>query len=151
MGTDESGYDVRPGVLTADDVSGVVAAFEDLGGRSRAGARHLMAHPVVAGLATDHRLLALAEGVLGIGARPYRATLFDKSPRSNWLVVWHQDTALPLRLRRDVPGWGPWSVKCGSFTHTLPRPHFNRSSPFGCIWTTPGRRTGRFESFRART
>jgi ectoine hydroxylase-related dioxygenase (phytanoyl-CoA dioxygenase family) len=44
---------------------------------------------------------------------PYRATLFDKSLRSNWLVAWHQDTALPLRSRHDAPGWGPWSVKGG--------------------------------------
>ena len=41
------------------------------------------------------------------------ATLFDKSPVSNWLVVWHQDTALPLRVRREIPGWGPWSLKDG--------------------------------------
>lgn len=27
--------------------------------------------------------------------------------------MWHQDTALPLRERNDVPGWGPWSVKGG--------------------------------------
>ena len=26
-------------------------------------------------------------------------------------MVWHQDTALPIRERVDVPGWGPWSVK----------------------------------------
>jgi ectoine hydroxylase-related dioxygenase (phytanoyl-CoA dioxygenase family) len=39
--------------------------------------------------------------------------LFDKSPTSNWLVVWHQDTALPLRVRSHVPGWGPWSLKAG--------------------------------------
>ena len=32
---------------------------------------------------------------------------------ANWLVVWHQDTALPLIERRDVAGWGPWSVKAG--------------------------------------
>jgi len=44
---------------------------------------------------------------------PYRATLFDKSSARNWLVTWHQDTALPLRERREVPGWGPWSVKSG--------------------------------------
>ena len=30
---------------------------------------------------------------------------------SNWLVVWHQDTALPLREKRETPGWGPWSIK----------------------------------------
>jgi len=31
----------------------------------------------------------------------------------NWLIVWHQDTALPLRERRELRGWGPWSVKEG--------------------------------------
>ena len=25
-------------------------------------------------------------------AMPFRATLFDKSPMSNWLVAWHQDS-----------------------------------------------------------
>jgi ectoine hydroxylase-related dioxygenase (phytanoyl-CoA dioxygenase family) len=49
----------------------------------------------------------------GSGAFPYHATLFDKSPTSNWLVVWHQDTALPLRERKALAGWGPWSVKEG--------------------------------------
>src|SRR5262249_53495106 len=32
---------------------------------------------------------------------------------ANWLVVWHQDTALPLRRRVELSGWGPWSVKGG--------------------------------------
>jgi ectoine hydroxylase-related dioxygenase (phytanoyl-CoA dioxygenase family) len=72
-----------------------------------------MSHPVVAELAGGRRLLTLAQNVLGKDAKPFRATLFDKSPGSNWLVVWHQDTSLPLRFRRDVPGWGPWSVKAG--------------------------------------
>jgi ectoine hydroxylase-related dioxygenase (phytanoyl-CoA dioxygenase family) len=27
--------------------------------------------------------------------------------------VWHQDTALPLRERHELPGWGPWSAKDG--------------------------------------
>jgi ectoine hydroxylase-related dioxygenase (phytanoyl-CoA dioxygenase family) len=61
----------------------------------------------------DARLLAIARDVLGRTGVPYRATLFDKSPQRNWLVAWHQDTALPLESRRDVAGWGPWSVKAG--------------------------------------
>jgi len=55
----------------------------------------------------------MAQEVLGDAALSLRATLFDKSPTSNWLVVWHQDTALPLRERREAPGWGPWSTKDG--------------------------------------
>ncbi len=75
--------------------------------------RHAMRNERVAAVARDPRLFLLAQEVLGSAAIPFRATLFDKSPTSNWLVVWHQDTALPLRERREVPGWGPWSVKDG--------------------------------------
>ena len=64
-------------------------------------------------LAREPRLQEVAREILGSEAVPFHATLFDKSPRANWLVVWHQDTALPLRDQRDVPGWGPWSVKDG--------------------------------------
>lgn len=81
--------------------------------RSKAGVRHALSHPAVATLAREPRLLEIAQQVLGGEALPFRATLFDKSPNANWLVVWHQDTALPLRERRDTPGWGPWSVKEG--------------------------------------
>ena len=86
--------------------------------RSRAGARHLMGQAAVGRVARDERVLGIARESLGGAAVPYRATLFEKSGESNWLVVWHQDTALPLRERREVPGWGPWSVKEGvSYAH----------------------------------
>lgn len=81
--------------------------------RSRAGMRHAMRNESVAAIARDSRLIAMAQEALGSAAAPFRATLFDKSPTSNWLVVWHQDTAVPLRERREVSGWGPWSIKNG--------------------------------------
>ena len=81
--------------------------------RSRAGVRHAMRIPVVSHVARSTQMMEIAQGVLGREAFPFRATLFDKSPTANWLVVWHQDTALPLRERCDKPGWGPWSVKHG--------------------------------------
>jgi ectoine hydroxylase-related dioxygenase (phytanoyl-CoA dioxygenase family) len=81
--------------------------------RSLAGVRHALGLPPVAAAAQEPRLLGLAREVLGANAFPFRATLFDKSPSANWLVVWHQDTALPLRERNEQPGWGPWSVKEG--------------------------------------
>ena len=81
--------------------------------RSRAGARHLLAVPAITELAKDSRLMQLAASVLGCEPLPFGATLFDKSPEANWLVAWHQDTALPFVERREVPGWGPWSKKAG--------------------------------------
>jgi ectoine hydroxylase-related dioxygenase (phytanoyl-CoA dioxygenase family) len=67
--------------------------------------------PFVAALGA--RLVSIARSALGNGAFAFRATLFDKSPEANWLVAWHQDTALPLREKREQAGWGPWSVKDG--------------------------------------
>ncbi len=42
-----------------------------------------------------------------------RAILFDKHPRANWSVPWHQDTTIAVRQRREVRGFGPWSIKAG--------------------------------------
>ena len=58
-------------------------------------------------------MLDIARQVVGAAAVPFRATLFDKSPAANWLVVWHQDTALPLRQPVERDDWGPWSTKAG--------------------------------------
>ncbi|WP_310497181.1 phytanoyl-CoA dioxygenase family protein [Sandarakinorhabdus sp.] len=48
------------------------------------------------------------------GARAVRAIWFDKTPDANWLVPWHQDRTIAVRERREVPGYGPWSVKQGT-------------------------------------
>ena len=94
--------------------------------RSRAGVRHALAHDAVAALARSPRLLGMAEQILGGSAFPFHATLFDKSPKANWLVAWHQDTALPLRDRKDAPGWGPWSLKDGVIYAHAPAAALNR-------------------------
>jgi ectoine hydroxylase-related dioxygenase (phytanoyl-CoA dioxygenase family) len=108
------GFAIFPDVLAASDVGELLAALaKSPPQRSRAGARHVLSHPAVATIATDSRLLSVARTVLGPHAFPYRATLFDKSATANWLVAWHQDTALPLRERREASGWGPWSIKDG--------------------------------------
>lgn len=108
------GFAVVPGVLSDSETAALVEHLKlSPLPRTRAGARHAMRDAAVSEVARDVRLLQLAQQVLGVGALPFRATLFDKSPTANWLVVWHQDTALPLLERRDAPGWGPWSIKDG--------------------------------------
>ena len=81
--------------------------------RSRAGARHVLAVRSITELAQSSSLMEIARGLLGNAAIPFRATFFDKSQNSNWLVAWHQDTALPLAARNEIPSWGPWSTKDG--------------------------------------
>ena len=111
---DQNGFAIVSGVLNPDEVSSLLRNLEGPSLlHTRAGIRHLMANSHVASLASDIRLLEIAREILGSEAFPFRATLFDKSQDANWLVVWHQDTALPLRSRKETPGWGPWSVKEG--------------------------------------
>jgi hypothetical protein len=113
-GGNDVGFLIVKDVLALSETARLLRTLEaSLLTRSRAGARHLMKHAAVSDVANDPRLLAIARGFLGPFAVPYRATLFDKSSARNWLVPWHQDTALPLQERRDVPGWGPWSIKSG--------------------------------------
>ena len=110
----KDGFAILPQIISEREIANLQAVLDQSGlPRSRAGMRHAMRNQSVTAVARDPRLLSMAQEVLGSTAVPFRATLFDKSPVSNWLVVWHQDTALPLRERRDVLGWGPWSVKDG--------------------------------------
>jgi ectoine hydroxylase-related dioxygenase (phytanoyl-CoA dioxygenase family) len=110
----EVGFWIEENVLSKRECVALIDALsQNHERRGRAGARHLMSNPAVASVANDQRLLQIAQRVLKREAVPYRATLFEKSERSNWLVVWHQDTALPLVSRFDSPEWGPWSKKTG--------------------------------------
>lgn len=114
MGIHESGFEIQQGVLQAEECSSLLAALSTESSRvHRAGLRHLMVRKDVSTLAQDRRLREIAARVVGPSATPYRATLFDKSGATNWLVPWHQDTALPLTAPFDLAGWGPWSQKEG--------------------------------------
>lgn len=109
------GHRVVADVCRGEELDLVMRAIEgaEPGHRSRAGARHLLRIECVHALANDDRLIALARQFVGESPRPFRATLFDKSADANWLVAWHQDTALPLRRRVESTEWGPWSIKAG--------------------------------------
>ncbi len=110
-----SGYAITPGCLSPRECDEIADALSAAAiSRSRAGIRHLMSNPTVAALAIDDRLIELAKEWLGHVAVPFRATLFEKSYNTNWLIPWHQDTALPLTKRLDATGWGPWSEKAGA-------------------------------------
>src|SRR5262245_7189469 len=53
------------------------------------------------------------EPILGPGAFVVRGLFFDKTPRANWKVSWHQDLTIAVRVRIEAPGFGPWSLKAG--------------------------------------
>lgn len=70
-------------------------------------------------LAFSEPLAGLARSILGTAALPVKLTIFDKTPRANWKVPWHQDLTITVRERREVPGYGPWTEK-GGLPHVQP-------------------------------
>src|SRR5215469_15513084 len=112
---EKQGFAILRDALTPAEVTKLL---EDLSHISvqphKAGIRHVLGCPGISPIAWDLRLLGAAQQILGPTAFPFRATLFDKSPAHNWLIAWHQDTALPICERRNVAGWGPWSIKDGT-------------------------------------
>jgi len=110
----DPGYSIYDQVFQRSEmrqvVEALVAAHVE---RTKAGARHVLKVPAVRELSADPRLITIASQFVGSTPIAFRATLFDKSPMANWLVVWHQDTALPLRHRVEGAEWGTWSTKAG--------------------------------------
>src|SRR5258708_1886511 len=109
----QQGFEIIPDLFDREGMASLIESLDQMPlQHGRAGVRNALRIESVREFAGDSRVLNLASNLLDGDAAPFRAT-FDKSSRANWLVVWHQDTALPLRERRDVKGWGPWSVKEG--------------------------------------
>jgi hypothetical protein len=108
---ERDGFAIVRGVLSAAAREALLLALGDASG---AGRRGLLGVPAVRALARSAALLDLVAPALPGGEpRPVRAILFDKSPAANWLVPWHQDVTIAVRERREVEGFGPWSVKDG--------------------------------------
>lgn len=81
--------------------------------------RNLLAVPIVRELAASAPVRVLAESVLGKNCIAVKGTFFNKTQEANWKVVWHQDLTIMVRERREVPGFGPWTIKAG-INHVQP-------------------------------
>jgi ectoine hydroxylase-related dioxygenase (phytanoyl-CoA dioxygenase family) len=77
------------------------------------GMRNLLAAPIVRELAGSAPVRTVAEAVLGKNCFAVKGTFFNKTQESNWKVAWHQDLTILVRERREVHGFGPWTVKAG--------------------------------------
>jgi ectoine hydroxylase-related dioxygenase (phytanoyl-CoA dioxygenase family) len=150
---EQHGFAILPEVLTRREIERLDESLaRNPLPRTRAGMRHALRHPAVLAVARDPRLVAIAQEILGCDPFPFKATLFDKSLISNWLVAWHQDKALSLRVRREHRAWGPWSVKDGVIYANAPasalssvvalRLHLDDSTPEnGPLRVLPGTHT----------
>ncbi len=121
---ERDGVLVIPEVIPSDRCDELLSALITLdtdGSRRRGGVRDLFAvAPLVRELAASAPFRRIVDTVLSPSAFPVRAILFDKTPRSNWHVAWHQDVTIAVSDRMEsLEGFGPWSSKAG-ITHVQP-------------------------------
>jgi hypothetical protein len=88
-------------------------------GDTRYAIRNLLALPVICELAASIVVRTLVEAVLGEHCFGVKGTFFNKTQEANWKVAWHQDLTIMVRERREVAGFGPWTVKEG-IVHVQP-------------------------------
>jgi len=112
---EQSGYGIYSSRLTWEEIEDYRALLDTFVAKDGLpGRRDLLRRiPEVGVLARDPRLLGLLHDAIGIGGFPVRGIFFDKAESANWPVLWHQDLAIAVRERIDVPGFGQWSVKDG--------------------------------------
>lgn len=109
---ERNGFAIVESVIQPSECDDLIARLEGFTEyRSRAGIRNLMTFPDVAAITNDPRLTGLTKKIFGQPLIPFKATLFEKSGKANWLVAWHQDTAIPVEKAVNSDGWGPASVK----------------------------------------
>jgi ectoine hydroxylase-related dioxygenase (phytanoyl-CoA dioxygenase family) len=115
---EHDGWTVTGRVVAASSIEAITADFNRLAHREpdsprRGGIRDVLGWPSVRDLARSQPVGSVAELVLGRACFAVRAVLFDKTPSSNWKVIWHQDLTIAVKERVDTPGFGPWTNKAG--------------------------------------
>jgi ectoine hydroxylase-related dioxygenase (phytanoyl-CoA dioxygenase family) len=75
------------------------------------GIRNLLSNQVVRRIAGSDEVRKSVASVLGDECFAVRGIFFNKSPKANWKVTWHQDCVIAVREKLDIEGWGPWSSK----------------------------------------
>ncbi len=110
MSLHDSGYDIPSHGLAEADLQALSREFPP----SSPNRRNLFVFsPIVESLVKRGSFSHLAQEVLGERAFAVRAIFFNKIEKANWHVPWHQDIGIPIRERRDVPGFSAFTRKDG--------------------------------------
>ncbi|MBF5042162.1 phytanoyl-CoA dioxygenase family protein [Aggregicoccus sp. 17bor-14] len=121
----QEGFALVPSAISPETLADLCTALAEPlhdDDRRRGGQRDVLDRvPEVQSLASSEPVRRLAEAVLGSGCFTVRALFFDKTPRANWKVPWHQDLTIAVRERREVAGFGPWTTKAGATHCHAPR------------------------------
>jgi len=106
---ERNGFAIIPRCLDETTIGRLCELFDS----GRDPQRNILLVPSIRDLATSRSVREIMEGVLGPECFAVRGIFFNKTPSSNWKVVWHQDLTIAVRERKDADGFGPWTAKAG--------------------------------------
>lgn len=92
-------------VSTGIDAASIARLRAEAFREDRAGTRCLLDLPEVRSAALQLKRELIATGHLSSRAVAIQAIAFDKTPRTNWKVAWHQDIMFPLATSAKAPGY----------------------------------------------
>ena len=71
--------------------------------------------PEVADHLFTHKFIEIIEGIFGADYFVTKSIYFDKPEQSNWFVAYHQDLTISVSEKKEINGYGPWTVKQEQF------------------------------------
>ncbi len=104
---ESDGYALVHGCVCEETVQALERALD----ANQHGIRNLLSNQIVHTIAVSREVRKPVASVLGDECFAVRGIFFNKSPRANWKVTWHQDCVIAVRERLDIEGWGQWSSK----------------------------------------
>lgn len=109
---DEDGVMIKPALLSKILSSAVMHQLAEI--ETRNGIRHAeKKYSTIEDVVSCGEIQIQAQKILGNEAKPVRVIYFDKTPKNNWLVSWHQDKTIAVNKEIQQEDWGPWSIKEG--------------------------------------
>lgn len=110
---EQFGFDIVHSFLNEEKVLSLISLLEKATVKpGKGGIREIdKIIPEVAELANSELMLSLASKYLVGKPTLVRAIYFNKTPENNWLVTWHQDKTVTVSDKKEIEGWGPWTLK----------------------------------------
>lgn len=120
----DNGYSIVNNVYTSTEVSDIVDVITKVNTDKPtfrktddlfAIRQFLKEVPDVSPLIFNQKLSGLIQQHFGEGYFSVKSIYFDKPGASNWFVAYHQDLTISVDTKKDISGYGPWTVKHKQF------------------------------------
>ena len=110
---DRKGFQIIPSVLKFSEIETLKELTTPKSTRNAGSRIRFREYAFLAKLVRSRKIRSLVEPVLGSKAAAVRALFFDKHPKANWGVRWHQDKTIAVKTKTDASGFYGWSLKEG--------------------------------------